>query len=121
MPSKSGDYTYEYVLNEILKPIAEEFMPEIILMVDGSNPHFTDRITRMGLTLRGIRSIDSMIVQLASKLCEGKIVDFIGSVYSVSLQTVSWGWLALIMEATGFQTEIEEPTPIYQDINSNRG
>ena len=39
MPPGSGDHTYEYVLNEILIPIAEEFIPEIILMVDGSDPH----------------------------------------------------------------------------------
>ncbi len=121
MPPGSGDYTYEYVLNEILIPIAEEFIPEIILMVDGSDPHFSDRITQMGLTLEGIRSIGSIIGQLASKICDGKVVDFIGSGYSDSLQIVSLGWLASIVGVTGIQIELEELKPISQDINPDNG
>jgi len=121
MPPGAGDHTYEHVLNEILIPIAEEFMPEIILMVDGSDPHFTDRITQMGLTLKGIRSIGSIIGQLASKICEGKVVDFIGSGYSDSLQIVSLGWLASIVGVTGMQIELEELKPIPQDINPDNG
>lgn len=121
MPPGSGDHTYEYVLNEILIPIAEEFEPEIILMVDGSDPHFTDRITQMGLTLEGIRFIGSIIGQLASKICEGKIVDFIGSGYSNSLQIVSLGWLASIAGVTGIQIDIEELKPISQNINPDSG
>jgi len=121
MPPRSGDHTYEYVLNEILIPIAEEFIPEIILMVDGSDPHFTDRITQMGLTLKGIRSIGSIIGQLASKICEGKIVDFIGSGYSDSLQIVSLGWLASIVGVTGIQIELEELKPISHDITPDNG
>jgi acetoin utilization protein AcuC len=117
----SGDHTYEYVLNEILIPIAEEFMPEIILMVDGSDPHFTDRITQMGLTLNGIKSIGSIIGQLASKICEGKIVDFIGSGYSESQQIVSLGWLASIVGVTETQMKLEEPNLILQDINPDNG
>jgi acetoin utilization protein AcuC len=121
MPPESGDHTYEYVLNEIVNPIAEEFRPEIILMVDGSDPHFSDRITRMGLTLNGIRSIGSIIGQLAANLCEGKVVDFIGSGYSDSLETVSLGWLASIAGVTGIQTELAELRSVPQAINPNNG
>jgi len=121
MPPESGDHTYEYVLNEIVSPIAEEFRPEIILMVDGSDPHFSDRITQMGLTLNGIRSIGSIIGQLAANLCEGKVVDFIGSGYSDSLETVSLGWLASIAGVTGIQTELAELSPVPQAINPSNG
>ena len=117
MPPRSGDHIYEYALNEIFIPIAEEFIPEIIMMVDGSDPHFSDRITQMGLTLHGIRSISSIIGHVASNICGGKLVDFIGSGYSYSLQIVSLGWLASIVGVTGIQIELEELNRISQDIN----
>ena len=112
LPPGAGDRTYEYVLNELVLPIAEEFEPEIILMVDGSDPHFSDRITQMGMSLEGIRSVGAIISQLASKMCQGKVIDFIGSGYSHNLQTVSLGWLASIAGVTGAQIELEEPEPI---------
>jgi len=90
-------------------------------MVDGSDPHFTDRITHMGLTLKGIRSIGSIIGHVASKICEGKVVDFIGSGYSDSLQIVSLGWLASIVGVTGIQIELEELKRISHDINPDNG
>lgn len=121
MPPGSGDHTYEYVLNEILIPIAQEFIPEIILMVDGSDPHYTDRITQMGLTIQGIRSIGSIVGHVASEICDGKIVDFIGSGYSHSLKIVSSGWLASIVGVTGIQMELEEPNRISQDIKPGQG
>ena len=76
---------------------------------------------RLGLTLEGIRSIGSIIGQLASKICDGKVVDFIGSGYSDSLQIVSLGWLASIVGVTGIQIELEELKPISHDINPDNG
>ena len=61
LPPHSGDQIYEYALNQIFVPVAEEFEPEIILMVDGSDPHFTDRITQMGLTLKGIKMVAILV------------------------------------------------------------
>ena len=121
LPPRTGDYTYAYVLNEILLPIAEEFMPEIILMVDGTDPHFTDRITQMGLTLEGIKSIGSIIGRLASEICERKVIDFVGSGYSDSLQIVSLGWLASIVGVTGIQIDLKELIPISSDIKPDNG
>jgi acetoin utilization deacetylase AcuC-like enzyme len=43
---------------EIVSPLGTAFSPEIILMVDGCDTHFTDQITHMGLTLGGIRMMD---------------------------------------------------------------
>lgn len=72
----STDATYEYVVTEIFSPLAEEFRPEVILMVDGADPHFTDRITHMGMTLEGIRRVGRCIGRTATEICEGKIVGF---------------------------------------------
>jgi acetoin utilization protein AcuC len=121
LPPGAGERSYEYVIDEIVLPLSEEFLPEIILLVDGCDTHFTDKITHMGLTLAGIRMIGEKIGQLASKMCEGKIVDFVGSGYSHNPHMVSLGWLASIAGATGVRIDIEEPALIPPYVKPSNG
>ena len=121
LPPQSGARVYELALQKIFVPLAEEFQPQIILMVDGSDPHYTDRITRMGLTLAGIRMVGNIISCKADELCGGKMVDFIGSGYSSNPQIVSLGWLASIAGVTGVDLEVSEPQPIPPEFQSDYG
>ncbi|MEJ2093357.1 MAG: hypothetical protein P8X65_14335 [Syntrophobacterales bacterium] len=118
---RSGDQVYEYVLEEVFAPLAEEFLPEIILMVDGSDPHFTDRITHMGLTLAGLRMMGAMISGKAEEVCQGRVVDFVGSGYSADQNIVSLGWLASIVGVCGIDLEVREPQPIPAAIAPDEG
>jgi acetoin utilization protein AcuC len=118
---RSADRTYEYVLTEIFTPLAEEFRPEMILMVDGSDPHFTDRITHMGMTLEGIRMVGRFVGRTADDICKGKIVNFVGSGYSSNPQVVSLGWLASIVGVTGVEFRVQEPGPIPEDLQPDKG
>jgi acetoin utilization deacetylase AcuC-like enzyme len=111
LPPGSGDRTYAMVLEEILIPLAHEFAPDVILHVDGSDPHFSDRITQMGVTLKGLQEIGRIVGRVAGEVCGGKVVDFIGSGYSHDLDIVSWGWLASIAGVTGVELEIQEVVP----------
>jgi acetoin utilization protein AcuC len=118
---RSGDQVYEYVLEEVFEPLAEEFLPEIILMVDGSDPHFTDRITHMGLTLAGLRMMGAMISQTAEEVCQGRVVDFVGSGYSADQNIVSLGWLASMVGVCGIELEVTEPQPIPAAMRPDAG
>jgi acetoin utilization deacetylase AcuC-like enzyme len=121
LPPGSADRTYEYVLTEIFTPLAEEFRPEIILMVDGTDPHFTDRITQMGMTLEGIRMVGRFVGRTAGEICQGKIVGFVGSGYSSNPQIVSLGWLASIAGVAGVELCVEKPEPIPPELQQNKG
>ncbi len=121
LPPRSGDQVYEYVLLEIFAPLAEEFAPEMILMVDGSDPHYTDRITTMGVTLAGIRAIGALISRKAAEVCQGRVVDFVGSGYSADPNIVSWGWLASIAGVTGVDLKVAEPGPLPAAIRPDSG
>jgi len=112
LPPDTGPEAYEYILTELFIPLAEELRPEIILMVDGSDPHFTDQITQMGLTLEGIRMVGEIASDTAHRICAGKLVDFIGSGYSPNQEIVSLGWLASMAGVTGIEVALEEPVPI---------
>lgn len=121
MPPGAGDHCYECILDEIIVPLSESFLPRIVLLVDGCDTHFTDQITQMGLTLEGIRMIGEKMGQLASNMCDGKIVDFVGSGYSHDPNIVSSGWLASISGITGIPVDLEgiESTPPY--VNPDNG
>lgn len=107
----TSDLAYEYVLDEVFIPLAEEFRPQVIIMIDGSDTHFIDRITYMGLTLNGIYMIADKVRQTADRVCQGKVVDFAGSGYDPAGILFPRGWLASICGLTGIQVDLEEPYP----------
>jgi acetoin utilization protein AcuC len=109
LPPKAGDRAYEYAIKTILEPVADEFVPEIILMIDGSDPHYSDRITDMGLTLRGIKMVGEAVGCLAERLCEDKMVGFLGSGYSSTPLVVSLGWLVSMAGAAGVEIDLVQP------------
>jgi acetoin utilization protein AcuC len=121
LPPGAGDRSYEHALSEIVFPLSQAFLPQIILMVDGCDTHFSDQITHMGLTLGGIRLIGEKMGQLAASTCEGKIIDFVGSGYSRDPDIVSLGWLASIAGVTGVPIDLEEPEGIQPPVKPDDG
>jgi len=108
----TDDLAYEYVLDEVFIPLAEEFHPEMIIMVDGSDTHYSDRITHMGLTLQGIHMIGDKVRRTADRVCQGKVVAFAGSGYDPEGILFARGWLTSIFGLTGIESNLEEPYPI---------
>ena len=116
MPLFAGYDSYELVFDEIVFPLAEEFKPQIIIRNGGSEPHFADELTQLGLTLEGFRMIGTKVRELA-KLCSGKVVDLLGSGYN--LKVLPLGWLVLICGLTDTSFDIEEPFPIPERIKED--
>jgi len=60
----------------------------------GSDPHFADELTQLGLTLEDFRMIGAKVRELA-KLCDGRVVDLLCSGYN--LKVCLWaGWLCFV-------------------------
>ena len=108
----TGDLAYEYVLDEVFIPLAGEFRPEVIIMVDGSDTHYSDRITHMGLTLQGIHMIGDKVKRTAERVCRGKVIAFDGSGYDPMGILFPRGWLASICGLVGIAVDLEEPYAI---------
>lgn len=107
LPPTASDKSYEYVFDELVTTLAEQFSPEIIVRNGGSDPHFADRLTNLCLTLRGFTMIGNRTRELADKLCEGKIVDCIGSGYNK--RVLPYAWLASIAGLLRLDLKLEEP------------
>ncbi|HID43881.1 MAG TPA: histone deacetylase [Archaeoglobaceae archaeon] len=83
LPPGSGDECYELALNEIIKPLAEEFNPEFIAVSTGFDNHFTDPLTNLAITAESYTKMMSEVVDLSEKLCGGNIFAVLEGGYSV--------------------------------------
>jgi acetoin utilization protein AcuC len=90
LPPGTGDQTYLEALREVFIPLAEEFKPEIILANGGSDAHFADRLGDLSLTVKGFFRLSQTVVEVAEKVCDGKLVMLVGSGYNPSVLPPCW-------------------------------
>lgn len=58
----------------MIAPSIRRFEPELILVSAGFDAHWDDPLAMMRLTLSGIADLSKQLIDLASELCDGKIV-----------------------------------------------
>ncbi len=97
MPVFSGEPEYQYVFEEIVSPLALEFRPEIIIRNGGSDPHYADELTQLGLSLDGLHLIGTSVRKLVNATSK-KLIDMIVSGYGA---LTPYGWLAIIGGISG--------------------
>ena len=108
MPLFSGQEAYRLVFEEIVGPVVAEFRPQIIIRNGGSDPHAADELTNLGMEVPGFRMIGEKVREMAG-VCEGRVIDLIGSGYN--RKVLPYSWLALIAGLTGIDVALEEPEP----------
>jgi acetoin utilization protein AcuC len=109
MPVHAGDESYRLVFESIVQPLAEEFKPQIIVRNGGSDPHYNDQLTELGLTVNGFRTIGDKTRQIA-EVCNGKVVDLITSGYNEKV--LPYAWLALVSGLADFKIDVKDPEPV---------
>jgi acetoin utilization protein AcuC len=109
LPPNAGNKAYKLVFDELIFPLVEEFNPQFVIRNGGSDPHPSDEITQLGLTLEGFKYIGKSVREI-SDICDGKEVDLICSGYKP--EVLSRAWSALISGLTGVDIHLEEPFPL---------
>jgi len=110
LPPYAGDKCYKLVFEEIVNPIVKKFKPQIIIRNGGSDPHFSDQLTNLGLTIEGFKMIGEKVRNL-SKICDGKEIDLIASGYN--LKILPFCWTALISGLIGAKIKLKEKKPSF--------
>lgn len=82
LPQGCGDSEYLRVFDELVKPIAMEYRPELILVSAGFDAHESDPLGFMKLTTNGFGLLANRIKHLAEHLCKGKLVFFLEGGYN---------------------------------------
>ncbi len=73
-PTGFGDAEYIRVYSEVLRPIALEYKPELVLVSAGFDPYIRDPLGGMKVTGKGFGALASIIRDIAEQTCGGKIV-----------------------------------------------
>jgi acetoin utilization deacetylase AcuC-like enzyme len=73
-PTGFGDAEYIHVYDTILKPIALEFRPELVLVSAGFDPYFRDPLGGMEVTGEGFGALAAIVRDIAQQTCDGKVL-----------------------------------------------
>ncbi len=110
MPLYASNDSYKLAFETIVAPVAAEFKPQVIVRNGGSDPHFADTLTNLGLTVAGFKMLGEKTNELARTLCGGREIDLIASGYNKDV--LPYAWLALLSGVAGFGLAVEEPVQI---------
>jgi acetoin utilization deacetylase AcuC-like enzyme len=89
MAPGSGDAEYRMAFEQILRPAAEAFRPEFILVSAGFDAHREDPLADMQLTAEGFGLMTRFIVELAERHCRGMVVSLLEGGYESHSLTAS--------------------------------
>jgi acetoin utilization deacetylase AcuC-like enzyme len=98
LPSGTGDEGFLMVFREILKPIALEFKPDIVLVSAGHDTHKADPLGGMKLTPAGFGAMAGVVKDIANTCCHGKLAATLEGGYNLEAQAD-----AVIAELKAFQ------------------
>lgn len=74
LPGGQGDEDYAAIYRGLLKPIAKEFKPQLILVSAGYDIYYNDPLGAMDVTPKGFAALTSLVMEMAQSCCQGKLV-----------------------------------------------
>lgn len=99
LPQGCGDGEYLLLFERILKPMALEFSPEIVLVSAGFDIHFADPLGSMTLTPQGFAGLTRSVMEIAETCCAGKLVLTLEGGYN--LEALRHSVKAVLLELAG--------------------
>jgi acetoin utilization deacetylase AcuC-like enzyme len=82
----AGDTVYGIIFDKILKPIALEYQPQLILVSAGFDTHYNDPLGGMDVTERGFARMTQILMEIADVTTQGKLVFTLEGGYNVAAQ-----------------------------------
>ena len=84
-----GDEEYLRAFSEVLVPMARRFQPELILVSAGFDPHWADSLAMMQVSVTGFAQMVTMLKDLASELCSGRLIFTLEGGYNLEVAALS--------------------------------
>lgn len=109
LPFRTGDDIYLRAINEIVKPIVQQYKPQFILVSAGLDGYFADPVGDLSLSTICYQQVYETIVNLASEICEGKLVSVLEGGYS--LNSIGRIAVAAVAKMSGAVYSVEDKVP----------
>jgi acetoin utilization deacetylase AcuC-like enzyme len=103
----SGDQAYRDAFELIVLPALERYQPELIVVASGLDSNCLDPLARMMLTSESFRWMTAAVMDLADRVCNGRIAVVHEGGYSESY--VPFCGHALIEQLSGITTDVVDP------------
>ncbi len=79
----SGDREYKRAFEEVLRPAALAFKPDLVLISAGFDAHERDLLGRMKVTSRGFAELTRIVKKIAEESCRGRLVSVLEGGYDL--------------------------------------
>lgn len=99
LPRGTGDSGYLAAFEEVLKPVALEFDPDIVLVSAGQDPHSSDPLSGMNLTTYAFGYMAAAVKEIADACCQGRLVAALEGGYN--LDALSYSVVAILRAFKG--------------------
>ncbi|MGC9345906.1 MAG: histone deacetylase family protein, partial [Candidatus Bathyarchaeales archaeon] len=119
LPFRTGDQIYLKAVNEVVKPIICQYKPQFILVSAGLDGHYTDPVASLSLSALCYQNVYETIVNLASEICEGKLVSVLEGGYSLNF--VGKIVTAAIAEMSGAFYYMDDKVPVAKERIRKQG
>lgn len=83
LPPGSGDQAFLSITGDIIIPLLNRHVPEMILVSYGFDPHWRDPLGHLQLSARGYAETISLLHQWSKGKCDGKIALFLEGGYDI--------------------------------------
>ncbi|MBF6172133.1 class II histone deacetylase [Nocardia blacklockiae] len=110
LPPGSGDAAHLHAVDRIVAPALHAFRPELILVASGFDASILDPLARQMVTSAGFRQLTGKLLDLAARLCDGRIAFVQEGGYSPHY--VPFCGLAVLRELLGEEYVDDPYTPI---------
>ncbi len=89
LSTRCDDADYGNIFQKILKPIALEYQPQLILVSAGFDTHYDDPLGGMEVTEKGFARMTQILIEIAEATAQGKLAITLEGGYDVSGQSRS--------------------------------
>ncbi|MFW9830866.1 MAG: hypothetical protein ACFFD8_03750, partial [Candidatus Thorarchaeota archaeon] len=109
LPPGTTDVSFLHGLTTLFTPLVEQFQPTAILVSAGYDGHFRDYLTGLQLSTIAYLKTTELVMELAQKVCQGRVVMFLEGGYD--LQALSESVYNTLVAMSGSGTPVHEKPP----------
>ena len=113
LPSRSGDEVYLEALEKVVRPVAEQFKPEMVMLSVGCDPHHSDPLGGMLLSAEGFYKLTSFAVEVAERFGGGRVLGCLEGGYAAD--GLAKGMAACLQALAGQPLTVEDKKPSSPD------
>jgi acetoin utilization deacetylase AcuC-like enzyme len=84
LPAGTGDRGYQAAFEQLVVPIGLRYRPQLLIISAGQDANWLDPLAQMCMTMTGFRTLAALMLELASQVCDGRLVFLQEGGYSVA-------------------------------------